>query len=148
IGVAAALCLVLLVTARARGWFEPSVPGGQATVRLISTAQYINALHDLFGQDIVVDMSLPPVHRRPGLWALGAASAVITPCALEQFELIARKVALQVVDETHRPVLVPCTPSSQNQADPACARMFFARVGRYLYRRPLTAEELQAQVAE
>jgi Protein of unknown function (DUF1592)/Protein of unknown function (DUF1588)/Protein of unknown function (DUF1585)/Protein of unknown function (DUF1595)/Protein of unknown function (DUF1587) len=146
VAFSAVAVIATLILAHKRGWWEPTVPGGQATVRLISAEQYLNTMHDLFGEDIAVDVSFAPPQRRQGLIALGAATADITPGALEQFDRAARTVAMQVVDETHRAVLVPCTPVSADAEDVTCARKFFTRVGRFLYRRPLTQMELNGQV--
>jgi Protein of unknown function (DUF1592)/Protein of unknown function (DUF1588)/Protein of unknown function (DUF1595)/Protein of unknown function (DUF1585)/Protein of unknown function (DUF1587) len=136
----------VVIVAQVRGWREPVVPSGPATVRLMSEQQYLTTVHDLFGQDIEVEAGFPPLQRRQGLLALGASDAVVTPGALDQFDRPARLVAMQVVDEAHRTALVPCTPASATGADATCAQQFFARVGRLLYRRPLTESELQMQV--
>ena len=40
----------------------------------------------------------------------------------------------------------PCAPEKVAGPDPACARQFFSKVGRLLYRRPLTAGELAVAV--
>lgn len=146
--LAGGIIAVVLSLARERGWVEPSVPGGVTTVRLISAEQYLSAIQDLFGEDIEVEANFfPPPQRRQGLLALGASAAVITPGALEQFDRAARMIAIQVIDETRRPMLVSCTPASVRASDVACAKKFFARVGRLLYRRPLTETELEMQVA-
>src|SRR5262249_40692915 len=101
----------------------------------------------LFGDDIAVELSFPPLQRLQGLVTLGAFNASMTAGALEQFDRAARTVATQVVDEKHRSTLVPCTPAQPQKADDSGAPTFFAHVGRFLYRRPLSAAELQAQVA-
>ena len=67
------------------------------------------AIHDLFGEGIKVEVSFPPLQRRQGLRSLGASNTLMTSGALEQFDRAAREVALQVVDDLHRPMLVSCT---------------------------------------
>jgi hypothetical protein len=147
-GVAVLTVLVLgvLILARERGWNELAAPAGPPAMRLITAEQYLTTMHELFGEDIRLEVSFPPLQRRQGLLELGATTADLTPGALESFDRAARTVGMQVVDEAHRPVLVPCTPTSISEPDGACARQFFARVGRFLYRRPLTDAELRTQV--
>lgn len=142
----AGLSVAMLLLIRERGWIEPSVSGGPAAVRLISNEQYLTTIRDLFGENISVEVSFPPLQRRQGLLALGASTVVITPGSLEQFDRAARMVAMQVLDAKHRAVLVPCRPASESRTDAACARQFFARVGRLLYRRPLTESELETHI--
>jgi hypothetical protein len=66
----------------------------------------------------------------------------LTSGGLDPLDAAARSVAAQVVDPAHRPFLIPCAPSNPNARDDQCARGFFAKVGRLIYRRPLTADEL------
>ena len=47
-----------------------------------------------------------------------------------------------MVDADHRATLVPCEPPKADAADDACAKTFFSGVGRLLFRRPLTTDEL------
>jgi hypothetical protein len=138
--------VVLLILGRERGLYEPGATGGPATVRLISSEQYITTIHEFFGEDIQVDVGFAPPQRLQGLLALGASTAAMTPGMLEQADRTARNVAMQVVDEVHRQTLIPCLPISAREADARCARQFFARVGRLLYRRPLTEAELRMQI--
>ncbi len=125
---------------------EPGVGGGPPRVRLITQEQYLNTVEYLFGPTIKADIKFAPVRREGGLLALGAASAVVVPAVLTQFEHIARTIAAQVVDPVHRDVLVPCTPVSETASGPACARMFLSEVGRLLFRRPLRQDEIQRYV--
>jgi hypothetical protein len=122
---------------------EPVLPSGPATMRLISASQYAAAIHDVFGEDIKLDVAIAPPQREHGLLALGASSAAITPGTLEQFVRVARDVAKQVTSEDRRDLLIACQPAT---ADDACTSQFFKRVGRLLYRRPLTLSELEATV--
>jgi hypothetical protein len=43
--------------------------------------------------------------------------------------------------------MIPCTPASATAPDEACAKLFLGKVGRHLFRRPLTQKELQGYVA-
>lgn len=125
---------------------EPTVAGTLPGARLIDAEQYANAVHDVFGEDIRVEASFAPPPRRQGLLSLGSAEMVVTPGLLEQFDRAARGVAAQVVAEQRRGTLIPCTPGVASQPDDACAAKFFTQVGRFLFRRSLSASELQLHV--
>jgi hypothetical protein len=122
---------------------DPVVPSGPATMRLISATQYAAAIHDVFGEDIKLDVAIAPPQREHGLLALGASSAALTPGTLEQFVRVARDVAKQVASEERRDLLISCQTAA---TDEACTAQFFKRVGRLLYRRPLTLSELNSAV--
>jgi hypothetical protein len=125
---------------------EPAVAKAQATMRLISTEQYVNSVQYVFGEDIEVRANFPQLQRSDGLISLGATSAAMTSGALEQFDRAARSIATQVTDESHRNTLVPCAPESAHAPDADCARQFFGAAGRLLFRRPLTADEADLYV--
>jgi hypothetical protein len=126
---------------------EPATEGGPPIVRLINDRQYANAVADIFGPDVNSTNRFPPMRRTDGLVALGASTAVVTPGALEVFDTVGRDVASQVVDENHRGSLIPCKPADPKKADEACARLFLSGAGRLLFRRPLTAEELETHTS-
>jgi hypothetical protein len=121
---------------------EPAVAAPLPRSRLISQSQYVNALHMIFGQDITVPTRLPPVKRVGGLLSLGASQVEMTPAGLDAVVSGADAISAQVVDESHREYLIPCKPKSKKASDSACATKFFASIGPYLFRRPLTGTEL------
>ena len=121
---------------------EPTTSGGPATARLINSDQYANAIADIFGPDISGTARFPPTRRTDGLVALGASTAAVTPGSLEMFDSSARDIAARVVDEQHRGVLISCKPADPRKPDDACARRFLGSVGKLLFRRPLTLQEL------
>ena len=100
----------------------------------------------MFGTSIKIGGRLDSLVRTDGLLGLGARSAGITPSGLERIDQLARSIAEQVVDEAHRDVLVGCGQALKDAFDEYCTRQFFTRVGRMLYRRPLTKDELTARV--
>ena len=53
-------------------------------------------------------------------------------------DLIATAVATAATDRKHREFLIDCKPGNERAADRACAADFLAKVGRLLYRRPLS----------
>lgn len=125
---------------------EPAVTKAQATMRLISSEQYVNSVQYVFGEDIEVRANFPQLQRSDGLISLGATTAAMTSGALEQFDRAARSIAAQVTDESHRNTLIPCSPESAHAPDADCARQLFGAAGRLLFRRPLTADELDLYV--
>ncbi len=136
--------LAVTVTMTSSG-IGPVVSGPPVTRRLTSV-QYQNIIHDVFGGDIDIGGRLPPDLRIEGLLALGAGQVSVTPAGMEQYDAMARAIADQVVDENHRDMLVRCKPASTTGPDAQCARQFLADAGLLLYRRPLTDQQLEAYV--
>jgi hypothetical protein len=126
---------------------EPVVAPVEPTLRLISQSEYANTVSRIFGPDISVKIRFAPVSRVDGLLGVGRSTTVLTSGGLDPLDATARSVAAQVVDPAHRPFLIQCAPANPNERDDHCARAFFAKVGRLIYRRRLTADEL-AQVVE
>ena len=137
----AVLLSALAVTLSGCGEGEPLTESSEPQLRRLTEQQYRNTIRDVFGGNIVVAGRFDPLERIDGLLALGASSATITPAALERYEGLARTIALQVVDEENRKVLMPCAPASATARDNACAETFVSSVGRFLFRRPLTDAE-------
>ena len=125
---------------------EPETDGSRATLRLVTTEQYLNTLAYIFGPSISLDISFPPLQRTKGLLASGAATAGVTASQLEQYQRTAASVASQVVDPKRRRFLIPCEPASETAADKACAAEFLAEIGRLLYRQPLSDAQVNAVV--
>jgi len=125
---------------------EPETAGSPLRAKLVTAEQYKNTLAYIFGPSIDVRIQFAPPQRREGLVANGAASAGLSATQVEQFQRAATGVAEQVVDVNHRDYLVPCTPATAEGADDACASEFLSTVGRLLYRRALSDEELTAYV--
>ncbi len=120
----------------------PAPLGQIVAMRRISEAQYRHSIADIFGPDITVAGRFEPVVRPVGdLIASGSADAAISPAGLEQFDAMARVIAAQVLNESHRAQFVDCAPADSAAADPACASKVLTPLGRYIFRRPLTTEE-------
>jgi hypothetical protein len=141
-----ALMVIALLGLAACEQAEPVVEGGPATLRRLTEAQYRNIIADVFGSHIVVAGRFDPLLRTEGLLTVGASRATITPSGFEHYATLARAIAGQVVDANNRALTVPCLPVNAAAADEACARAFFAKVGRYLYRRPLSDDEVSGVV--
>jgi hypothetical protein len=125
-----------------------TVEGGQPWVRLISQDEFINTMSAVFGSDTVKGVRFAPMKRRQGLLSLSANLTGVTPGSFEQFEGAANAIAQKVVVSDNRKFLVPCRIVAHQAPDLACARRFLSTVGRLLYRRSLTAGELDSYVAQ
>jgi hypothetical protein len=117
----------------------PAVPAQTGSQRL-SIAQYVNAVHDVFGADIAVPTALEPDTSLSGFVSIGGAQSAISPRGVEQYEDAAFKIAAQALAPARRAALVPCTPTGP--ADDACARAFATKIGRRVWRRALTPDEV------
>ncbi len=144
-GVAAAFVLGTLVSCGNND--EPQSSGGPIVVRRLTQEQYQTIIADIFGADIKIGGRFEPDLRKSGLLAIGAGEVSVTPAGFEQYDSMARGAAGQIVDEQHRDMLIGCKPASVKAPDETCAKSFYSKVGRLLYRRPLTADELNAQLA-
>jgi len=120
--------------------------GSPARVRRMTSEQYANTIHHIFGNDIHVEQPFAPLPRTDGLLAIGASSISMTIGELQQLQRSAASIAAQVVDKGNpelrlaprRDYLIPCKPADITAADDACAAKFIKQTGRLLYRRPLS----------
>lgn len=111
-------------------------------LRRLSETQYRNAIADIFGPDITVAGKIEPIVRPVHeMIASGAAEASISPTGFAQFDAIGRNIAAQVFGEQRRGQFVPCAPQDEARADADCAARVLVPLGRYLFRRPMTADE-------
>ena len=127
---------------------EPDAEGTQKHLRALTQDQYLNTLAYVFGPDVQIDPRFPPSQRTDGLLALGTSRAGVSSAQLELYQKAALGVAQLVTRPERRKFLLTCKPKSDTASDPACASTFFARVGRLIHRRPLTAQELAEYVDE
>jgi hypothetical protein len=134
-------------TAPAKETASTVVAGGPVVMRRLTQKQYEQTIADLFGHDIIVGGPFEPDIREAGLLAVGAGQVSVGASGVEQYNKMGRNIASQVVDEKNRDVLVGCKPVNAKQPDDACARQFLERVGKFLYRRPLSETELSSRVA-
>lgn len=124
----------------------PAVDPGPIAMRRLTQEQYRATIADVLGDDIVPAGRLEPDTRQSGLIAVGTSEASLTPSGLEGYDTIARAVAEQAVDATHRDRNVPCQPEALTGTDDACTGRFVRAVGRKLFRRPLRDEEVATRV--
>jgi hypothetical protein len=120
--------------------------GGPPTVRRLTEAQYRQSITDIFGAEIKIAGRFEPDVRREGLLAVGASEVAVTRAGFEQYDVMARNIAAQVVSETLRARFLNCTPVDLRAADQTCAATVLQRYGQLLHRRPLSAKKLNAYV--
>ena len=125
---------------------EPEAKGAPPAMRRLSNEQYRNVIADVFGPQINVAGNGDNLARSDGLVAIGSRTARITPAGFEKFYNLARLISAQVVSPENRDSEFPCAPADVKAADEACAKQFYTKVGRLLYRRPLTNVELDEAV--
>lgn len=125
---------------------DVAVDAGPVALRRLSSQQYERSVHDVLGSHITVPSRLDPDDRREGLLAVGSTFAGITPSGFEKYEAAAATIAQQALEPAYRDALVGCKPASLAEADETCARTFLQRVGRRLFRRPLTEDEADARL--
>lgn len=115
-----------------------------ARARLLTAPQYANAIAQVFGPDVSGSIipPMPPLQRKDGLLASGAAFVGLTSDQVSQIQLAATAVAALVVDETHRDFLIPCSPAAADAPNADCARQFLRSAGELLFRRPLSEPRL------
>ena len=116
------------------------------SMRRLTTEQYQNIISSVFGPRIKIVGKFDQLVRINGLFAVGASKVNMSPAGFEQYEIAARAVAAQVVDPKNRALTIPCVPASPKAFDEACAVRFFSQAGRYLFRRPLSNEELKTRI--
>jgi hypothetical protein len=126
----------------------PATKGGPVSLRRLTEPEYRQIVADVFGTTIKVPGRFEPDIRENGLIAVGTARESVAGAGFEQYDLTARGIADQVVDETHRTSLIPCKPALASARDDSCAAQFLSRAGRLLYRRPMTEGELRTQVKD
>jgi hypothetical protein len=116
-------------------------------LRRLTEPEYRNSIADIFGKDIVVQGMFEPGIRMGGMVAASSTVLSVTPVGFGSFSKMADSIAVQVTGEKMREKLVFCAPKSAKAPDDDCAADFFRHYGLMLYRRPLTADELKAQVS-
>lgn len=116
------------------------------TMRRLTSLEYHNIITDLFGGDVVVDGRLEEDERIEGLYAVGSTWTTISSYGVEKFETAAYDIAEQILTtESTRQQWLTCEPVDVQDDD--CAAAVLETLGRQIWRRPLTAEELDGLVS-
>lgn len=118
----------------------PPIPAQSAAQRL-TAAQYANAIHAIFGDDITAPSPLEPDQPLEGFVSIGSSFSTISPLGVERYEKGAFLVAKQALETKERRArIVPCEP--EGVTDEACARKTIETLGRRVWRRPLETAEV------
>lgn len=125
---------------------EPESAGTTAVTKLITAEQYSNSLSYIFGPGIDADVQFAPVARNEGLLANSLATAGVSGGQVQTIQSVASSVAKQVMNVENRQHLVACRPELIDGPDPTCAAQFISKVGRLLFRRALTDDEIAEYV--
>jgi hypothetical protein len=115
--------------------FESLQPG-PAAMRRLTASQRTNALHDLFGEELVIPVISEPDVVQGGLPSVGASASTYSPRGVESLEDASYEIAAQVQHDR-----LPGGVGDCALAEPACTSEVIAGWGRLIWRRPLTAEE-------
>jgi hypothetical protein len=119
----------------------PAVEPQEPVLHRLTRAQYVNAVRDLIGSDVILSGPIEPDASFAGLIAVGASRTTVSPWGVEQYEAAAYDLAEQAMDTAERrAALVPCTPDSN--VDLSCASRFVESFGRRAWRRPLEGDEI------
>jgi len=116
-----------------------------ASLRRLTEQEYRNSIADVFGKEIEVRGSFEPTKRTGGLAAASTALLSVTPVGFESFNKMANDIAAQVTAAKYRAKL-PCAPKDPKAPDDECASKILSHYGLLLFRRPLTAAELENRV--
>lgn len=118
-------------------------PGGSMYLVRLTTAQYERTIREVFGSSIeVAGNKVGTGFRDEGLLAVGNRRQSITSAELQQYEKLAQDISAQVVQPSRRATLMGCTPRAEDAPDEGCTAPFLQKVGLFLFRRPLSGEEL------
>lgn len=117
---------------------EVAVDAAPARMLRLTATQYRRAVGDIFGPDIVIATPLAPDLRQEGFLAVGAGRASISARGVELYEDAAFAIAEQAVAPGRRGGW--CTPEQGWDAD--CARAILGPLARLVWRRPVTAVEV------
>ncbi len=127
---------------------EPESSGTLPLTKLITAEQYSNSLAYIFGSGIDTQVQFAPVARNEGLLANSLATAGVSVGQVQTIQSVASSVARQVMNVENRNHLVACRPEAIDGADETCAADFISKIGRLLFRRALTDNEIATFVEQ
>lgn len=125
--------------------FAEDVEPGPTGLRRLTQAQFLNCIHDVFGEHIVVPRLAEPDVAIEGLFSVGASAVSLSPRGVESLAAASYAIAEQAMEPTeHRAALFSCEPTET--VDDACATDTLRTLGLRLWRRPLTDVEVEVAV--
>jgi len=120
--------------------------GEIAAMKRLTESQYRHSIADIFGESVRIFGRFEPDYRRDHLLAVGSAWATVSPSDFEQYDLMARGIAQQVLAPDARDRVLDCEPSGAKPHEDACVKGFLTAYGYKLFRRPLSQAELASRV--
>ncbi|GAB3275729.1 hypothetical protein GCM10027297_10670 [Parahaliea aestuarii] len=111
-------------------------------MKRLTESQYRNSVADIFGHSIELYGRFEPDYRQARLLAVGSAVTSVSPSGYEQYDIMARGIAKQVVAEEGREQFLSCDPLAD-----ACIDEVIQHYGSQLFRRPLSRAEQDQRVA-
>jgi hypothetical protein len=124
----------------------PDGPLPSPQMRRMTEAQYRNTISDVFSPDVHVVGRFEPEVRVDGLAAIGASQASISGSGYEQYYAMASAISDQVTDTENWSAYMPCDTDEDAGFDDACAREIVQHYGERLFRRSMSAEDLDLWV--
>ena len=121
---------------------QQSYTPGPAVLPRLTEAQYRASVEDALGngEGALPRLTLEPDTNPYLFYNVGAASTTLSEVGTERYEASAHAIAEAVIlDATRRRALIGCEPMTPGDA---CVASAITTLGRRLYRRPLTTEEV------
>lgn len=116
-------------------------PGG---MRRLTPEQYVKSVSLILGEAAAEAADPPPLPQLGNLDSQTAVSEPLTPVDIEDYESSAMAIGTQVMNDPS--VLAELTPCINTSPDQACFETIAQDLGRYAWRRPLIAEEVDTLV--
>ncbi|MDX2053460.1 MAG: DUF1588 domain-containing protein [Polyangiaceae bacterium] len=114
---------------------------GPAAMTRLTSAAYLNTLRDIFGGEYARGVATEPDFVVSGLTSIGARSASVSRAGVRLYDTAANSLAERAFgDANFRATWLGCVPTGP--ADATCAAAFVSKVGRRLFRRPLSVDEV------
>ncbi|MEC9072125.1 MAG: DUF1592 domain-containing protein, partial [Myxococcota bacterium] len=122
-------------------------PPASPVLRRLTRSQYVNAIHDLFGEEVAVPSGLEPDGTAHGLIAAGSAVTSVSPLGTERYANAAAAIIEQVLEETElrEALLAPCADPAQMEG--GCPAALAEHWGPLIWRRPLQQSDLDRLAA-
>lgn len=125
---------------------DARAPDKIVAMKRLTESQYRHTIADVFGKSVRIYGRFEPDYRRDHLLAVGSAWAAVSPSDFEQYELMARGIAQQVLAADARDRVLDCEPVSTPARADTCTQAFLATYGEKLFRRPLSQAELASRL--
>ena len=121
--------------------FEPGPP----VVRRLTTSEYVQSIEAVLLNPVpAIDLEQDTAVN--GSSAVGAATNSLSPRGTELYEDAARAISQDIMrDPSKRSLLISC--SRQDLTPDGCVRDFVSTIGRRLWRRSLTEDEIRRYVS-